>query len=280
MTTPEQTPDDQSREEAPPPPPLIMARPILFPPPPPPPLPSSPPPPPFGYVGSALRAVAELFILTVVFIVVSSAAMIAFYLGGLRDHRWLALAGTAAIEPVLLLAIVLIVRHGGRPLSTIGWRSDFLALDVGLGIGLTLIVFAFFAFVTVLLYIFAPHVYYAMEQTSEAIRKMFPRMSPPLLLLMAAWVAVFEETLFRGFLLTRIHAILPLWPPTVLLGALLFALPHYYEGRIAVMAIFILGLLMGTVFVRRRSLVPVIVLHFLFDAVELMLLYMTSPDWT
>ena len=104
-------------------------------------------------------------------------------------------------------------------------------------------------------------------------------MSPPFLVLLSAWVAVFEETLFRGYLLTRIHAMVRHWPATVFLGALVFALPHFYEGVPAMVMILALGVVMGALFVWRRSLVPVVVLHFFFNSAELMALYMTSPGW-
>jgi membrane protease YdiL (CAAX protease family) len=41
----------------------------------------------------------------------------------------------------------------------------------------------------------------------------------------------------------------------------------------------VLGIVMGSVFVWRRSLVPVIVLHFVFNSIELMALYLSSPEW-
>jgi uncharacterized protein len=236
-------------------------------------------PPQFGDAGSRLRALAELAILFAVLLVAEVAGLWLAYALGVRDARWFNIFGTVAAGAVLLLAVVLMVRIGGRPLSTIGWRSDSPGLDIALGVSLTFFILASFVLATLLLAAYVPKAYEQMQKTPEAIQRVFPRMPIPLLLLMSAWVAVFEETLFRGFILTRLHAIVRCWPVVVPAGAVVFALPHFYEGPMAVGLIFVLGMGMGTVFVWRRSLLPVIVWHFVFNSVELVLLFHTAHAW-
>lgn len=249
-----------------------MARPVVFEPPP-------PPKPEFGQVGSGTRAFVEMLALFGAFIAIQVAGVLMLREFGIRDLRWVNVAGTLVIGAMLLAAVVLIVRVGRRPLLTIGFRSDFPALDIVLGFGLTFFVLASFFALALLLAIFAPHVYAMLQKTPEAIQEAFPRMHPAWLVAMSAWVAVYEETLFRGFLLTRLNAIVRWWPLSIVLGAAIFALPHFYEGSIAMVLLFGLGTLMGAIFVWRRSLLPVMVLHFLFNSTQLMILYYAFGDW-
>ncbi len=268
------TDSDFSPHESPPesrPPPLIMARPVA--------IPVAPSPPRFGDAGSPRRAGTELLILLGVFFVAQVVSALLLHSVGVRDMRWVNVLGSVVVGTILLLAVGLILLLAGRPLRTIGFRSDFLLVDAALGVGLTFLVLCAFTAVAVLLAIFAPGLYTRLEETPRAIQAAFPRMRPLWFLLLSAWVAVFEETLFRGFLLTRIHAIVRAWPPSVLLGAAVFAVPHFYEGSVAMAMIFLLGTVMGIVFVWRKSLVPVIVLHFVFNSIELMALYISSPEW-
>jgi len=254
------------------PPPLITARPVI--------IPAGPPPPRFGDAGPPGRAATELLILLAAFLPAQAVSALLLHSAGVRDMRWVNVLGSVVVGAILLLAVGLILLRAGRPPRTIGFRSDFLLVDAALGVAMTLLVLCAFTAVAVFLAILAPQLYARLEQTPKAIQAAFPRMRPAWLLLLSAWVAVFEETLFRGFLLTRIHAIVRSWPPSVLLGAAAFALPHFYEGSVAMAMIFLLGTVMGIVFVWRKSLVPVIVLHFVFNSIELMALYISSPEWT
>ncbi len=262
--------------------PVTWARPVLVP------VPFVPPPAPvlpvplspvFGDAGSPWRAAAELFLLLVVL------AGAGLFWSGIAhrvrdvDERWLNIGGTFIIGVELLTAIALMLWLGRRPPASIGWRSDFLALDVGLGVGLTFVTIALLVATAITVAVFSPGLFAEMQKTPEAIQGALPRMHPAALVAMSVWIAVFEETLFRGFLLTRLRAIVRWWPIAVVLGAFVFAVPHYYEGRIAVGLIFLLGVGMGVVFVWRRSLVPVLVWHFLFNSIQLMMLHLGAPDW-
>ncbi len=261
------------------PPPVIMARPVIAAMPPAYPCVPPPVPPRFGDVGSRARAAVELLVLFVTFFAAQIVAHLLLSPFDTIDQRWMNIVESVCMGGMILVAVAAVLLLGGRPPSTIGWRSDALWVDVVLGIAFTVAVIVSMIAVATLLLVFAPNLFDEMQRAPEAIRNTFPRMPPALLLLLCGWVAVFEEVVFRGFLLTRLRVIVRSWPVAVAGGSLLFALPHSYQGPVAVGLVFVLGLMLGAVFAWRRSLAPVIVWHFLFNGVQFFALYYGSSDW-
>lgn len=99
------------------------------------------------------------------------------------------------------------------------------------------------------------------------------------LMLLLAWTtaAFGEELLFRGFLQTRLQALLARWPGAtalaVLLQAVLFGFGHAYQGPTGILVTGSLGLVFGTVYARQRSLWPIILAHGVIDTIGLLALY-------
>lgn len=93
----------------------------------------------------------------------------------------------------------------------------------------------------------------------------------PLYFLMCFSAGVFEEIIFRGFLVTYMMYLLAdivsgeMW--AVFLPALVFSVAHYYQGSKAVLKILILSVLFGYIFILSDSLLVVMLLHFLVDAI-------------
>jgi len=78
---------------------------------------------------------------------------------------------------------------------------------------------------------------------------------------------VAEETFFRGFILAGIGRRLGnAW--AVVLSALLFSVAHMQPG--ALLPIFILGLLLGWLYVRTRSIWPCILTHFAYNSIAVL----------
>lgn len=80
--------------------------------------------------------------------------------------------------------------------------------------------------------------------------------------------AIMEETLFRGLILRYLVWLLRDPPIAVILSALLFAAPHISMGAWTVTGAMWMGLVLGTVYVRRGSLLTVIIVHFLYNVLE------------
>ncbi len=79
-------------------------------------------------------------------------------------------------------------------------------------------------------------------------------------------VAVVEETLFRGFLLTRLLALTGHRGVALTVATLVFALGHGYQGVTGLIAVAALGLLYGVIYLWRGSLVAPATMHFLQNA--------------
>ncbi len=75
-------------------------------------------------------------------------------------------------------------------------------------------------------------------------------------------VAICEEVIFRGYLLTRIEEVTGNTCLAVFLSTLLFTLGHGYEGIAGMLAVAYIGLVFSLLYLWRKSLTMVIVLHF------------------
>jgi sodium transport system permease protein len=96
------------------------------------------------------------------------------------------------------------------------------------------------------------------------------------LLAFALVPAVCEEIAFRGFILAGLHG---RFRPrnAVLASALLFA--FYYLNVFLFLPAFALGVVLGLLTVRSRSVVPAILFHILHNAVLLTAIELTHGDW-
>jgi len=87
---------------------------------------------------------------------------------------------------------------------------------------------------------------------------------------LSATAAVGEETIFRGYVLTRLHHVFGHWTPAVILSALGFGLAHIYQGWAGVVLTAVYGVIFSLVYIRRQSLWPCIIAHFLQDAIAIL----------
>lgn len=93
----------------------------------------------------------------------------------------------------------------------------------------------------------------------------------PEYLLLCFSAGVFEEIVYRGYLVTYcwylFDGIEYLKILSILLPAFVFSVAHYYQGIKAVFKIFILAIIFGYIFINSGSLLIVMILHFLVDAI-------------
>ncbi len=87
-------------------------------------------------------------------------------------------------------------------------------------------------------------------------------------LLLMAIVAAHEELLFRGLLIPYLRRIGCGWAGAVVLSAAIFGVLHITQGWIGAAQVTLLGVAFGVVFVLSRSLVPVILTHFIFNVIQ------------
>ena len=104
---------------------------------------------------------------------------------------------------------------------------------------------------------------------------------------LAAFAAVWEETVFRGFLLGRLRAAIPVGETragalrrdvlAVALTALFFGAGHGYQGGLGLVQTTVAGVALGALAVWRNSLWPAIGAHLAIDAFGLIALKVLRP---
>lgn len=112
------------------------------------------------------------------------------------------------------------------------------------------------------------------EKAKDEMQSQMPfmpssRLEMPAYFIMCLSAGLFEEIVYRGFLVSFSAAVFKNVPGaaawTVLAPALLFSLAHYYQGAKAVFKILVLSLLFGMIFYHSGSLLIVVILHFSVD---------------
>lgn len=92
------------------------------------------------------------------------------------------------------------------------------------------------------------------------------------LLVMLAFVGIYEELFARGFLLQRCRVVLGgTWLP-VLVSSLLFGLGHVYQGWLGVAQTMMIGIVLAVLTLRWGTLWPAIIAHALLDIVSVFLM--------
>ena len=84
-------------------------------------------------------------------------------------------------------------------------------------------------------------------------------------------VAISEETIFRGYLLLRFRKVLGSTVPALLIASVIFMLGHGYEGSAGAITVGATGAVWSAVYLWRRSLVAPVTMHFMLDAVAIIL---------
>jgi membrane protease YdiL (CAAX protease family) len=94
-----------------------------------------------------------------------------------------------------------------------------------------------------------------------------------IMVVMNAASAFAEELVTRAYLITRLEVLLRSRGVAVSVAALLFASYHVYQGFVATIPIFVVGIVFGVVYLGIRRVWPLVIGHCLFD-IELDLLYL------
>ncbi|RYG40960.1 MAG: CPBP family intramembrane metalloprotease [Chitinophagaceae bacterium] len=100
--------------------------------------------------------------------------------------------------------------------------------------------------------------------------------------LVFTWIsaAIGEEFLFRGFAILQLGMIFNKNNVVnVVLSAVLFSLPHLYQGITGLITTFLFGLALGWIFVKFKNLWINVIVHGLIDTLFLTLAYLGLLSW-
>ena len=108
--------------------------------------------------------------------------------------------------------------------------------------------------------------------------RIWPQQSPAILIFgLTACVAapLFEEMIFRGFLLPSLTRYLPVWG-AIVSSSLLFAIAHLSLSEVLPLAT--LGIVLGVVYTRSRNLLAPMLLHSLWNSGTLLSLFILGSQ--
>lgn len=167
---------------------------------------------------------------------------------------------------VVVGVIVIILRARRQSARTIGLGAPERGLDILIGIGAMLAAYALiYLWVGLSLFLW-PDWLQGMGKNAERLADLLPALNPLAYVELALVVGVYEEVLFRGFIMPRLRRVMGSWMAAVVVSTLLFVVLHVGDQeRAALIPVAILSLLFSATTIWRRSLVPGIVGHFLFD---------------
>lgn len=193
----------------------------------------------------------------------------------------LILAANSMIWATVAAVAIYLTYRSGQPLSSIGFRRENPLAVLGAAILATVAIFAAVIFTAILMAGITHASRDTMMAPAREIYGMFGLPSWGTIFTISAAAGLFEEILFRGFLLTRLRVILGGWTPAIILGMVLFAAPHIWEGRWAVVLILPIAMVLSITFLARRSLAAPILAHFLFNFLQLaaMRTLQSRPEW-
>jgi len=180
------------------------------------------------------------------------------------------LAATATIldDLGIVVLVLFLIWRNGEPFARIGWNIENLPSDVILGVVL---------FVPVLVGVgLLGSGLSALGIRASSMTPSFLQFQGPaqagLAFVLVIVVALAEETIFRGYLVTRLQEVTSSPLAAVLISSAIFSMGHGYEGLGGVVITGVIGAVYALIFLTRRSIVTPVVLHFLQDLTTILLL--------
>lgn len=178
--------------------------------------------------------------------------------------------------------IAILARRRGLTARSVGLTWSDAPLNIAIGLAVLVFVYALIAVTMLFLWFLWPEVVGEMQENARRIMELVPNLRPVEFVPVAALIGVYEELVFRGFLMTRLRRATGGWTVAVILSTAVFTSLHAFEQtRSALVIVAILSLVFSLVTIWRRSIVPAVVAHALFDLSQLLLLHLQAGDsWT
>jgi membrane protease YdiL (CAAX protease family) len=210
------------------------------------------------------------------------AGIVSFYIAawtmGVRDDQWANLASTIGMGVAAGLAVAFFVWLDRQSAASIGWTGRAFFRQIAVGILWLCCTYALLITLVIIVMILFPALQDEAPTAQRAVREVMPDMPLRSMIAMMLFVAIWEEAVFRGFVLTRLHAIVRRWWLAVPISAMIFGSVHLYEGPLAMVVVTLLGVVLALVFIRRRSLTAGIVMHFLHNSFMLVMMHQRWLD--
>ena len=181
-----------------------------------------------------------------------------------------------------IVIIALLARRRRLTPRSVGLTRSGAPLNIAIGLAVLVVVYVLIAVTMLLLWFLWPAVVGEMQENARRIMELVPNLHPVEFVPVAALIGVYEELVFRGFLMTRLRRATGGWTIAVILSTAVFTALHAFEQTpSALVVVAILSLVFSLVTIWRRSIIPAIITHGLFDLSQLLLLHLQAGDsWT
>ena len=183
------------------------------------------------------------------------------------------LVASLVLGVIAVALIVWINRARGLRLAGLGLTLEHWAANVPLGFATAAASWGVFVLSALATMAAWPGAAAEWQKNTDNLMKAIPPMRPALLAAMMLFVGIWEETVFRGFVLPRLRRLTGAWWLAVVLSSAIFAVLHL-NMQVALMAIplFLIAALWSLITIWRRSLLPVVLGHFLWNLGQLLAL--------
>jgi membrane protease YdiL (CAAX protease family) len=190
---------------------------------------------------------------------------------------------TLATGLVMSVGVLLINRIGGLSRRALGLTNRDTWVNVLLGFAVVPASFAAALATVAVMALVWPEGIDQLTENPDRIEAMLPDVGLGGLAAMMVVIAFYEELVFRGFLLPRLRRITRSWTVAVLITSALFAAIHLGEDVGAqtfatLFPLFAVAVLWSVVTIWRKSLLPAIIGHALFNFLQLAALQISS-EW-
>ena len=180
------------------------------------------------------------------------------------------------------VVIALALRSRRQSYRSVGVGRQGLGIDLLLGVGAMTTAYGIIIMWMGITWLGWPEAIDELSENADQIMSLVPRQSPLGFLLLALLIGLYEEVLFRGFIMTRLRRATGSWTLAVLLSTVVFVAPHMIDQvTMALIPITILSVVFSLVTIWRHSIVPAIVGHWLFNLSQFLSLYFFEGEsWT
>ncbi|MEV5987697.1 CPBP family intramembrane glutamic endopeptidase [Streptomyces sp. NPDC052051] len=177
------------------------------------------------------------------------------------------IAASTILRDVGLVALILLLLSRGRQsVATVGWVRGSVGRETMVGIVLTVPVLVGMQVLNAVLRAAG----LPGPRTPATGLLPAPHVADLLLaVVLVTVVAIAEETIFRGYLISRLTRVLRSRTWAMLLSSALFSVGHGYQGVVGVLTVGATGMVFALVYMWRQSLVAPIVTHFCVDLIAI-----------
>jgi membrane protease YdiL (CAAX protease family) len=191
--------------------------------------------------------------------------------------RWARLAGSVAAGFGMVAAVGFMIRRRGLGWSSIGIcarsRLEVVLFGIAAVAGAYLVMGVTLGLIAAL----SSEGFQSATENVERIQEAIPPVHWGWLAGLSLCVGIYEEVVFRGFLMTRLWRATGSMTAAVLLNSALFAALHGgTQNTVVIAPLFGIAVMWSMLTIWQRSLIPAMIGHVLFNAMQLIGLYLQT----